>query len=109
MKKLFDKLSNIGCLLPFIIGGLLPIVMMCVWLWKACNGNIGYFILNILMAPLILIGGINVIRGFCAVLEKDGDKFEYEKGWKISLYMLITIASYFALAMAIVQWDKYIG
>ena len=106
MKKFFEKYSYIGCLLPFIIGGLFPIVMMFIGLWKACNSNIGYFILNILMIPFIVIGAINIVRGFLAILEKDEQKFKFKKYWHFVIYYLITIAGYFALFCAIALWIK---
>lgn len=107
MKKFFEKYSYIGCLLPFIIGGLFPIVMMFIGIWKACNGNIGYFIINILAIPFVVIGGINICRGFFAVLEEDEQKFDYKKNWKLGIYLLITITGYFAIALAIVQIVKW--
>ena len=107
MKKFFEKYSYIGCLLPFIIGGLFPIVMMFIGIWKACNGNIGYFILNILAIPFTIIGAINIFRGFCSVLEEDGEKFDYNKNWKLAIYLLITIGGYIALFLAIAQLIKW--
>lgn len=104
MKKFFEKLSDIGCLLPFIIGGLFPIVMMFIGIWKACNGNIGYFIINLIAIPFILIGVINIFRGFAAVLEKDEQNLEFKKYWHFAIYFIITIAGYFAVFLAIAQW-----
>ena len=104
MKKLFDKLSNIGCLLPFIIGGLFPIVGMLVMIWKFCNGNIWYFLINTLAVPFIFIGGINIIRGFGAVLEKDQENFEFKKYWHFAIYFIITIIGYVAVGLAIAQF-----
>lgn len=101
MKKFFEKYSYIGCCLPFIIGGIFPIIMMFIKLWEICNGHIGYFILNILMIPFIFLGGINIFRGFFEVLEKDGEKIDYKKNWKVSVYLLITIAGYAAFFSAI--------
>jgi hypothetical protein len=107
MKKFFDKLSTLGCMLPFIIGGLFPIVMMFIGIWKACNGNMRMFIINLLSLPFAIIGGVNLVRGFCAVLEEDEQKFDYKKNWKLSIYLLITMAGYFAIALAIVQYVKW--
>lgn len=104
MKKFFEKYSYIGCLLPFIIGGLFPIVMMFIGIWKACNGNIGMFIINSLAVPLLIIGIINIFRGFAAVLDKDADNFEPKKYWQFAVYFIITIAGYFAVALAIAQF-----
>lgn len=104
MKKFFEKYSHIGCLLPFIIGGLFPIVGMLVMIWKFCHGNIGYFLINALAVPFIFIGGINIIRGFCAVLEKDQTNFGFKKYWHFAIYFIITIIGYIAVGLAIAQF-----
>lgn len=106
MKKFFEKYSYIGCFLPFIIGGLFPIVMMFIKIWEVCNGNIGYFIMNVLAIPFIIIGAINIFRGFGAVLEKDEQNFGFKKYWHFVIYFIITIAGYFAIFLAIAQWIK---
>lgn len=100
MKKFFENLSYMGCLLPFIIGGLFPLVAMLVMIWKACNGNIGYFILNTLAVPLVIIGAINIFRGFAAVLEKDQHNLNLKKYWHFAVYIIITIAGYVAVFVA---------
>ena len=107
MKKFFDKLSNFGCMLPFIIGLLFPVVMAFVGLWKLCNGHLGYFMLNIIMIPFIILGGINIIRGIFAVIEEDGQKFDWKKDWKFSLYIIITFVGYFALFLAVALLPKW--
>ena len=81
--------------------------MMFIGIWKACNGNIGNFIINVLAIPFIIIGLINIIRGFCAVLEKDEQNFEFKKHWHFVIYFIITVAGYFAIALAIVQFVKW--
>lgn len=105
MKKLFEKYSYIGCLLPFVIGGLFPIVMMFIGIWKACNGNIGYFIINILAIPFALLGLINIIRGFCSVV-LDNDSVKFQKYWQFVLYLIANILGYIAIGLVIVQWLK---
>ena len=106
MKKFFDKLSTWGCMLPFIIGGLFPIVMMFIGIWKACNGNVGTFILNVLSLPFALLGAINIIRGFCdVVLDKDSKHFD--KYWQFALYLIANIIGYTAICLIIVQYLKF--
>jgi hypothetical protein len=106
MKRFFDNLSTVGCLLPFIVGGLVPIVMMFIKLWEFCNGNISLFILNLILIPLSVIGGINVFRGVVAVLEIDEKKFGHvvNKGWRFYLYILIHFGGYVALVYMIVKY-----
>lgn len=104
MKKLFEKLSSVGCLLPLIICAVLPVVTVCVRLWEKCNGNIGCFLINLLILPFVVIGVINIGRGFFAVIEKDGVRFYGEKEWKVGLYLVITMAGYAAVFYAITQW-----
>lgn len=106
MKKFFEKYSYIGCLIPFIIGGLFPIVMMFIGIWKACNGNIGMFIVNVLSIPFAILGLINIIRGFCSVvMENDSERFE--KYWQFALYFMANIIGYAAIVLAIVQRFKF--
>ena len=105
MKKFFEKYSYIGCLIPFIIGGLFPIVMMFIGIWKACNGNIGMFIVNVLSIPFALLGLINIIRGFCSVIENDSERFK--KYWQFALYFIANIIGYTAIVLAIVQQLKF--
>ena len=109
LKGLFKKRSYIGCLLPFIVGALYPIGMGCIKIWNACNENIGAFILQILTLPFLIIGVINIFRGFCAVLEKDEKTFELKRAWHFALYLIIMIAGYLAVALAIVQFVLWNG
>lgn len=63
----------------------------------------GSFILGVALTPLIIIGGVNLLRGFGAVLEIDEAKYgnRVGKGWKFYLYLLIHIGSYLAVFYAI--------
>lgn len=106
MKKFFEKYSYIGCFIPFIFGALFPIVMMFKGIWDAGNDNVGYFILNILVIPFLIIGIVNIFRGFCAVLEKDEQNFAFKKYWHFVVYFVITAAGYFAIVLALVQYIK---
>ena len=105
IKDFFDNLSIVGCLLPFIIGGIFPIVMMFIKLWEFSNGNISLFILNLILIPLAVIGGINVFRGVGAVMERDEEKFGHliNNNWKTGLYFIIHLGGYFALAYMIAK------
>lgn len=61
-------------------------------------------ILNwIILTPLAIIGGINVFRGFCAVLEKADQKYSFRKNWQVSIYLLIHIGGYLALFYVIAK------
>jgi hypothetical protein len=107
MKKFFEKYCYIGCLLPLIIGGLFPIVMMFVGLWKLCNGHIGYFIINVLAIPFGILGFANIARGFFRVMEDDETNLCIDKLWKYILYFIANIVGYLAIALAIVQFVKF--
>ena len=87
MKKFFDRLSTLGCMLPFILGGLIPIVVMFIRLWNFSDNSIGLFILNLILIPLAFIGGINVFRGFGAVLEMDEEKYGPKIGKGLGFYL----------------------
>lgn len=64
----------------------------------------GSFIIGILLAPFVVVGVINIVRGFFAVIEKDGEKFYGKKDWKAGVYLLITIAGYAAVFYVVAQW-----
>lgn len=106
MKKFFEKFSYIGCLLPFIIGGVFSIVIMFTDLWEFSDSNIGLFILNLILIPFAFIGGINVLRGVGAVLEMDEVKFrnKIKGGWGFYLYAIIHIGGYLALFYMIIKY-----
>lgn len=105
MKKFLDKISPYGCLLPFVLVGLASIVGMFIGIWKFSEGNIWLFLFNLILIPFAVIGGINVFRGFGAVLEMDEAKFGHKaKGWKFYLYLLIHYGGYFALFYMIYKY-----
>lgn len=113
MRKFFKEHSWWLCLIPValfvlvVIGvNIYRISQSVINLWEMSNENIGKFILNIFTIPFAIFGGVNIFRGFCAVLEKDGEKFDYKKDWKFSIYLLMTIAGYFAFFCAIAVWIK---
>lgn len=96
MKKFFEKYSYVGCLLPFIIGGSIPIVILFIRLWDFSNNNIWEFIFNLLLIPFGFIGGINAFRGIFAVMGKDVDNFNIRHGWGFYVYLIITTIGYLA-------------
>lgn len=106
MKKFLDKLSTFGCMLPLIISCLVPVALIFIGIWKASNSNIKSFIFNLLAIPFVLIGVINIFRGFGAVLEKDEETLEFKKYWQYVIYFIVTIAGYVALFLGIAQWIK---
>lgn len=102
MKKVVDKLSSIGCMLPFILGGLVPIVMMFIGIWKVCNGNVLAFILHVIAIPFALLGFVNIIRGFCSVvIETDMERLG--KDWHGVLYFIANVIGYGILIFIIIQ------
>ena len=64
----------------------------------------GSFIIGMLLTPFVVVGVINIVRGFLVVMEKDGEKFYGEKDWKAGIYLLITIAGYAAVFYVVAQW-----
>lgn len=103
-KKFFDKLSTLGCMLPFILGGLVPVVVMFVGLWKFSDGNVGIFILNTITIPFAILGLVNMTRGFFKVIEDDEINLGINKYWQYALYFVANIIGYLAIASAIVQF-----
>lgn len=68
----------------------------------------GSLLRGIILAPFFVIGVVQIVRGFFAVVEKDSDRFEQKhfntnKGSNLfGLYFLITIFGYAAVCLAIV-------
>ena len=105
-KKIWDNSILVLLLSPLIIGGLFPIVLMFISIWKICNGNIVMFIINVLSIPFVILGITNIVRGFCSVvIDIDSEKFK--KYWKFALYFFANIIGYTAVFLAIVQWIKF--
>lgn len=105
MKRFLDKISTYGCFLPFVLGGLVAIVVMFIRLWNFSDSNIGTLILNLILIPLAFIGGFNIFRGVGAVLTMDENKFGHKiKGWKFYLYLLIHFGGYLALIYMIIKY-----
>lgn len=65
----------------------------------------GSLIIGIILTPFVIIGGVNVFRGFCAVLEKDDAKYGHilNKNWKFIIYLLLHIGGYLALLYLILR------
>lgn len=97
MKKFF---SNIWFYVISAIVILIPLSLALWEIWgvvRAVGG--GSIVKGIILTPFAVLGGINVFRGFGAVVEMDGEKFgaRTKNDWKFTLYWGITILSYFAL------------
>jgi cation transport ATPase len=69
-------------------------------LWEFSNENIWLLILNIISFPLAIFGGMNTFRGWFLMMEKDGDKFGFNKNWHASVYILVTFLSF----VAFIHW-----
>lgn len=102
MSKFSDRLSTLGCMLPIVLGGLIPIVMVFVGLWKFSEGNVGLFILNLIAIPLATLGFTNMVRGFFKVMEDDEINLGFNKSWQYTLYFIANIAGYIAIGLAII-------
>ena len=99
--------------------GLIPLVLLVlviiganVWgiyemfsnIWIFSKKNVGLLIFNILSIPFAIFGGINFLRSGYMLLEKDGEKFGFYKGWHASLYFLAVVISYAACVYWITQY-----
>ncbi len=69
--------------------------------------SLGQIILSIIIIPFAILGGINITRGIFAVIEEDGQKFDWKKDWKLSVYIIINFAGYIALFLAITLLPKW--
>lgn len=49
------------------------------------------------LLPLAIIGGINLFRGYGAVLESDAARFGFSKDWHSAAHFIVSIAGYIAL------------
>ena len=64
----------------------------------------GSFVVGLLLLPFVIIGTINVFRGFGAVIEMDEAKFgRLFKGWKFYVYLFFYIGGYLALYYVLVH------
>lgn len=101
MKKLFSNVLFYGTIALVIIVPLTVFFHSTAGLIQAL-GN-GSFVLGLIVLPFVIIGGINVFRGFCAVLDKDDKKYNFKKNWQVSIYFLFHIGSYLALFYALIK------
>lgn len=102
MKKFRDKLLGFGCSLVFIVPALIFLIDIVIDVWRSVTssgGGIEDFILQLILIPFAVLGGINVFRGAGAVIEMDEAKYgsKFKQDWQISLYFVVTILGYFAL------------
>jgi len=67
-------------------------------------GN-GSILAGIILTPFVVIGIVNVFRGFGAVLQIDEVKYgnKIGKGWNFYAYLLINLGGYFALFYALIK------
>jgi hypothetical protein len=59
------------------------------------DGGVG--ILNFLSIPFSILGGINLLRGYGAVLESDAARFGFSKDWHAAIHLFVSIAGHIAL------------
>jgi hypothetical protein len=95
VKKFFSKF---GWYIFIAIIILIPLSIMLLEIISALRAiGGGSIIKGIIVAPFALVGAINFFRGFCAVIERDAETYDFDKGWKGSVYLIITILGYAAL------------
>jgi hypothetical protein len=65
----------------------------------------GSLVVGILITPFVIIGVVNVVRGFRAVLEIDEAKYGHKlkNSWKFGVYLVLHIGGYLALFYAIIR------
>ena len=65
----------------------------------------GSIIAGMLLLPFAIIGGINVFRGFGAVLGMDESKYGHliKKNWQLAIYFILYIGGYLALFYVIIK------
>ena len=65
----------------------------------------GSIVVGIVLIPFVIIGCINIFRGFGAVLEMDEAKFgkRIKKNWQFAVYLLFYIGGYLALFYVITK------
>ena len=65
--------------------------------WEFSNKSIGMTILNVLLIPFAILGGVNLFRGFFTILETDAENLEIQKYWQFVVYFVMNVVGYFAL------------
>lgn len=112
-KKVFNKLGWVFLSLFVAFFVLLSIAVtvgsgatMVVRVFTIAGG--GSWVRGLILTPFFIMGVIQVVRGFAAVIEKDEDKFNDKKNGDTlyGLYFIATIMGYAAVALAIVFWAK---
>ena len=63
-------------------------------------------LLKLIMTPFIILGVVNFLRGAFAIIEEDSTKFDWKNDWKLTAYIIITFAGYFAMFLAVALWIK---
>ena len=57
----------------------------------------------ILLIPLAIVGGINVIRGWYKMFIHDIENIKFKHTWQVGLFMMLEVWSLFALFYTVVN------
>lgn len=104
MKKFFKEYSWLLYLIPIAlfvlvvigvyVGGIVDFFRA---VWEFSNESIGMTVLNVLLIPFAILGGVNLFRGFFTILETDTEKLGIQKYWQFVVYFVMNVVGYFAL------------
>lgn len=112
-KKVFNKLGWIFLCLFVASFALLSIAVtagsigtMVVKVFTIAGG--GSWVRGLILTPFFIIGVVQIVRGFAAVIEKTEDKFNEKKNGAtlFGLYFISTIIGYVAVVLSIVFWAR---
>lgn len=109
-QKLFNKTKNIlfNILICLVLTAIILVPLVIAFqdvydvIYEIGGGSV---IVGIIVTPFAIIGGINFLRGFGAVLEMDEEKYGHiiKKDWQLRIYFFFHICSYIALFYVIIK------
>lgn len=98
MKNFFSNIWFTFLIIILILGAVVGIVSFCEPFVTILGG--GSILKGILLLPFGIFGIVQFFRGAMKVLESDCTDMEcagHKQTWKLALYVLVSIFSYFAL------------
>ena len=92
MKKFFN---NLGYKLFIVIAVLIIVVITLATNWSMIlNIGGGSWLLGIILLPFFFVGGINVIRAFWYLFERDIESLKIGEYWHSILYLILCVVGY---------------
>ena len=92
MKKFFNNLHD-KLFIAIVVLIIVAVILATNWSMILDIGG-GSWLLGIILMPFFFIGGINIIRAFWYLFEKDVESLEIAEYWHFILYLILSVVSY---------------